>query len=66
LAIVLGFFVTKIILSVLFYVMFTIIGVIARTFHHDMLDEEYDAEATTYWKPYQPPKDAKKHLERQF
>jgi hypothetical protein len=31
-----------------------------------MLDERYDADADTYWKPYDKPQDPKQRLERQF
>ncbi len=66
LAITIGFFVTRIILSILFYVMFTIAGIIGRLVNNDMLDQKYDANADTYWKKHEKPQDSKKHLERQF
>lgn len=65
-AITLGYFMTRVILSVLFYVMFTTIGLVARMFKADMLDERYDAETTSYWQRRQPSKDVKRRLEQQF
>jgi uncharacterized membrane protein len=65
-AITIGFFVTRIILSLLFYVVFTIVGIIARLVNKDMLDQEYEANAGTYWKKHEKPQDPRKHLERQF
>lgn len=66
LAVTLGYFVTRIILSVVFYVAFTIIGFFARLFTSDMLDERLDASATTYWQPYEHKKPLRERLERQF
>jgi hypothetical protein len=65
-AITLGFFMTRIILSFLFYVVFTSVGLIARLVNRDMLDQQYDADATSYWKKHERPKDRRQHLERQF
>ncbi len=65
-AITLGFFMTRIILSILFYGMFTITGVIARLFNNDMLDQKYEAKAETYWKKHEKPQDPKQRLEQQF
>lgn len=66
LALTLGFFMTKVILSLLFYSVFTIIGFIARLFNGDMLDQKYEAYASSYWKKKEKPKDFRQYLERQF
>ncbi len=66
LAIILGFFVTKVLLSLMFYTVFTIFGVIARLFNNDMLDQQYEPQASTYWRKKEQPEDIKQHLERQF
>jgi hypothetical protein len=66
LAIFLGFFMTRIILSVLYYSVFSIGGLIIRITGKDMLDERYEADADTYWRPYVKPEDPKQRLERQF
>ncbi len=65
-AITMGFFVTKVILSIVFYGIFTIVGIIARLVNQDMLDQQYDPDAETYWKQHEKPQDSRKHLERQF
>ena len=65
-AIVMGFFMTKVILSLLFYSAFTIIGLIQRLSGKDILDENLQENVETYWKPYEKPQDSKRHLERQF
>ncbi len=65
-AIVMGFFMTKVILSLLFYSTFTIIGLIQRLSGKDLLDKELEENAESYWKPYERPEDAKRQLERQF
>jgi hypothetical protein len=31
-----------------------------------MLDQNYEANAETYWKKHEKPQDPKQHLERQF
>ncbi len=66
LAVFLGFFMTRIILSVLFYTVFSIGGLIVKITGKDMLDEQYEPDAETYWKPYVKPQDPKQRLERQF
>jgi len=66
LAIAMGFVVTKVILGILFFGVFTITGVIARLFNKDMLDQQYEADARTYWKPHEKRQDPRKQLEHQF
>ena len=66
LAITIGFFMTKVLLSFLFYTVFTVTSLISRIFTRDRLDQRYDADANTYWKQHEKPNDLKKHLERQF
>ena len=66
LAIAMGFVVTKVILAILFYGMFTITGMIARLFNKDRLDQQYETDAKTYWKPHEKRHDPRKHLEHQF
>ncbi|PID56860.1 hypothetical protein CSB45_09345 [candidate division KSB3 bacterium] len=69
LAIVMGFFMTKVILSLLFFSVFTGIGIFQRASGKDLLDEKLPPQSPdpeSYWKPYERPKDAKRHLERQF
>ncbi len=58
-AIVLGWFMSRVILSILFFVIFTLIGRIARLFGAKLLDTSFDRTATTHWnfrehKAYSP------------
>lgn len=66
LAFVLGFVMTRVILSLMFYTVFSIGGLIIKILGKDMLDERYDPDADTYWKPYDKPQDPKMRMERQF
>lgn len=49
LAVVMGFFMSRIILCVLFYGVITPIGTILRVFGKDLLNQKWDRKATTYW-----------------
>ena len=66
LAIVMGFFMTRVILSILFYSVFSIGGLITRVLKKDLLDQQYDPSAKTYWKPYNKPQNPKQKFEQQF
>jgi hypothetical protein len=66
LAIVMGFFMTRVILSVLFFSVFSIGGVITRVLRKDLLDQQYDPNAKTYWKSYNKPQNPKRKFEQQF
>jgi hypothetical protein len=66
LAIIMGYFMTRIILSLVFYSVFSIGGLILKILGKDMLDQHSEPEAETYWKPYRKSQSAKQHLERQF
>jgi hypothetical protein len=65
-AFVLGFFMTKVVLSLLFFTAFTVIGFFVRLSGKDSLDRTFGDETESYWIPYEQPKDVKRHLERQF
>jgi hypothetical protein len=49
LAVVLGFIMTRVILSVLFYLVITPINFISRIFSKDFLDLKIDKEKKSYW-----------------
>jgi hypothetical protein len=49
LALVLGFFTSRLILCILYYCVVTPIGVIMRLFGKDLLDQRWDKEASSYW-----------------
>ncbi len=47
----LGRFNTKLLLGLVFFLMFTPIGILFRIIGKDLLDEKIDRNAETYWKP---------------
>jgi multisubunit Na+/H+ antiporter MnhG subunit len=66
LAIILGFVMSRIILTVLFYLVLTPIGLLAKIFGKKFMDLKYDESAETYWEERKT--NEKNHLdyERQF
>jgi membrane-bound ClpP family serine protease len=66
LAVVLGFIMTRVILSILFYLVITPIGLIAKLFRKDFLDRKFEKKKDTYWN-FRTLKDYEKiDTERQF
>lgn len=53
LAFVMGWFMTRLILSTLFFVVMTPMGVILRLLKKDLLDETIQKDARTYWNKYE-------------
>lgn len=49
LAVVLGFFMSRIILSILFYLVVTPVGLMMRLLRKDVLDQKWDKGAASYW-----------------
>lgn len=49
-AVVMGFFMSRIILTVVFYLVVTPIGLFMRLLGKDLLDRKWDRDAPTYWK----------------
>lgn len=66
LAIVLGFISTRIILSLLFYLVITPIGLTARLFGKDFLDEKIQKDKKSYWNYREKIPYKKEDSERQF
>jgi hypothetical protein len=64
-AVVLGYIMTRIILSIIFYLLFSPVGLILRILRKDLLQERFDKTAESYWikrdKKFDP-----KDAERQF
>ncbi len=61
-----GWFNTRLLLGLMFYLIFTPIGLLMRAFGKDLLDQKVDRKAKSYWilkeeKPFE-----KKDYERQF
>ncbi len=66
-AVILGFFMTRVILSVLFYLVFTSISIIGRfIFKKQFLDVKLDESAESYWVRREPRSFDPKNYERQF
>jgi hypothetical protein len=58
-AVVMGFFVSRLILSLFYFIIFTPVGVVTRLLGKDLLKEKWNTKATSYWitrepKPYDP------------
>lgn len=66
LAVLLGGLMTRVILSVLFYVVVTPIGLFARLFGKNFLDLKFDRNADSYWIPKGKVKFERSDYERQF
>lgn len=62
----LGWFNTRLILVVLFYLVFTPIGLVLRLFGKDLLNRKIDPEAESYWIPRPKEPFDRKRYERQF
>ena len=65
-AILMGWFMTRFILSILFFVVFTLIALVARLFNKRFLDLQIDKSCTSYWKHREPEEVPKEDYERQF
>ncbi len=66
LAVVLGWILTRVLLSILFYLIFTPIGLIGRLTGKQFIERKWDSSQKTYWhyrekKPFDP-----KRYEKQF
>ena len=65
-AVVLGFFMTNVILGILFYLVFTFIGVGSRLFGKRFLDLKIDNSPKSYWRYRKSTSFNKSNYERQF
>ena len=66
LAFALGWFNTRLLLGIFFYLILTPIGVLMRLFGKDLLDQRIDKRATTYWKKRDLSTFDPKHATRTF
>jgi hypothetical protein len=66
LAAAMGWFMTRVILTILFFAVFTPIGAIARLLGKQFLDFRMDASRDTYWIRREPKEFRKSDYERQF
>ena len=65
-AFVLGWVNTRILLTLIFFLVITPIGLIMRVVKGDVLSERLDKQAETYWHKITPLQSLKEHFERQF
>ena len=65
-AVILGWFMTRFILSILFYVVFTSIGLVSRLFGKQFLDLKMDNSKKSYWNYRKTREFKKSDYERQF
>jgi hypothetical protein len=66
LAVLLGWLMTRIILIILFYLVVTPIGLLARVCGKDFLNRGFDRKVKSYWIPRKTPPFDRKSYERQF
>ena len=66
LAVLLGWFMTRVILSVLFYLVITPLGLIMRACGKDFLNRAIDKNSDSYWIPRKEVTHNKEDFERQF
>jgi len=52
LAFILGWFVSRFLLTLIFYLIMTPIGLLARLFGKELLDKKFPGEKTSFWEPY--------------
>lgn len=64
LALALGFVMTRVILSVVFFLVITPIGLVRRAMGHDPMHRRPDASVPTYWIRKEPPADPRASLEK--
>jgi uncharacterized protein involved in cysteine biosynthesis len=65
-AFVLGWVNTRIIITLIFFLVVTPIGLIMRILKSDLLAEKINKNTETYWDDIEPVQSVKEHLERQF
>lgn len=65
-AIVLGFIVSNVILTLFFFLVITPVGLLARWFGKDFLSRKLQRETKTYWIPRRPRPAAPVDYEKQF
>lgn len=65
-AVVMGFVMTRVILTVLYFGLFTPIALITKILGKDLLEEQWDKNATTYWVKRPPTTFDPKSAENMF
>jgi hypothetical protein len=65
-AVLLGWLMTRVILSILFFLIFTPMGLLARLFGKDFLSLKFNNNTDSYWIPKKGPQKEKRDYENQF
>jgi hypothetical protein len=66
-SVVLGYFVSRVLLTIIFYLVITPTGLLMRLCGKDPMERKWDPEATTYWKKREQDPDASiERYEKQF
>jgi len=66
LSLILGFLMNHLILSLMYYFVFTPIGIVMRMFGKDFLHKQFDKNATTYWIKKEQKVYVKERYEKMF
>ena len=66
LAFVMGWFMTRVILSIFYYLILTPISVLMRLMGKDFIDEKIEPQRVSYWKKRDLSKFDPKHIEKSF
>jgi hypothetical protein len=62
----LGWVMTRVVMVVIFFVVVTPIGLVARASGRDLLQLKLDRDAKTYWLPVETEDRSREHYERQY
>ncbi len=65
-AVVLGFVMTRVILTGVFFLLVTPTGLVRRALGHDPMQRRWPAPPGTLWRPHEAPADAREAMERLF
>jgi len=63
---VMGWFMTRVILSILFFIVFTTVGLLAKCFKNHFLDLRFDRQTPSYWITRSTDDSAKADFDKQF
>jgi hypothetical protein len=66
LSLILGFLMTHMILLLMYYIVFTPIGIVMRIFGRDILCKQFEKNGKTYWIKREQKSYAKEHYEKMF
>ena len=62
---ILGFVNSHVLLTLVFYTLFTVIGALMRLLRHDPLDRRLEKDRYSYWNKRDPSQPSRDHFERQ-